>query len=450
MPANANILKIVEEAEEVQEVAPPYSDEYLAVRFADRHAHEARHVAINNKWLHYGGDKWHVDKTRLTYTWARNFVREEAYQMVGDHKAKGVASERTRAAIVSLAREDSRIAATAEQWDADPWLLNTPNGVVDLRTGDMRSHSPVDYMTKIASVSPDPQMAIPQWREFLKTITAGDEELQLFLQRLSGYCLTGSTREHALFFLFGQGANGKSVFINTITSIVSEYHRTAPMETFTASKFDRHPTELAGLHGARLVTAIETEEGRRWNESKLKTMTGGDKMTARFMRGDFFDFEPQFKLIIAGNHKPGLRAVDEAIRRRIHLVPFSVTIPSEERDPDLGTKLQLEWPGILAWMIEGALSWQSVGLSPPAAVTEATNEYLEGEDAINSWVIENCVRSNDAWTKTGVLYSNWQDWAHKAGEYPLGSKRFSQQLEAHGFKPHRRDDRGFLGIAIKF
>jgi putative DNA primase/helicase len=203
---------------------------------------------------------------------------------------------------------------------------------------------------------------------------------------MAGYALTGVTREHALFFLYGTGANGKTTFLNTIISAAGDYHRNAPIEAFTDSNTDRHPTELAGLMGARLVTAVETEEGRRWAESKIKALTGGDKISARFMRQDFFAYTPQLKLIIAGNHRPGLRSVDEAIRRRFHLIPFSVTIPPEERDAELPTKLQAELPGVLAWMIEGCLEWQRIGLAPPASVAKATEEYLGAEGTLTAWI----------------------------------------------------------------
>jgi putative DNA primase/helicase len=261
-------------------------------------------------------------------------------------------------------------AATIDQWDGDSWLINTPAGVVDLRTGQTRPHKLENYITKITAVAPGG--AAPRWREFLKRVTDGNEELIDYLQRMTGYCLTGSTQEHALFFLYGTGANGKSTFLNAITESMGDYHRTAPIETFTASNNDRHPTDLAGLRGARLVTANKTEEGRRWAESRIKTLTGGDKISARFMRQDFFEYIPQFKLIIAGNHKPGLRSVDEAIRRRFNLIPFTVTIPPEQRDENLGEKLKAELPGILAWMIQGCLDWQERGLDPPAIITDAT------------------------------------------------------------------------------
>ena len=171
----------------------------------------------------------------------------------------------------------------------------------------------------------------PFWQAFLNRVTEGSTEVQDYLQRLLGYVLTGSTQEHVLAFLHGTGANGKSVVLNTVSGILADFATSAPMETFNATQWDRHPTELAGLRGARLVTAVETDEGRRWAEAKLKALTGGDPIKVRFMRQDFFEFRPKFKLLVAGNHKPALRSVDEAIRRRLHLIPFTVTIPSAER-----------------------------------------------------------------------------------------------------------------------
>ena len=199
-----------------------------------------------------------------------------------------LASAKTVAAVERLAKADRRLAATIAQWDADQWLLNTPGGAVDLRTGKMRPAQIYDYATKITAVGPGGDC--PTWRLFLRRITGNDDELIAFLRRMCGYALTGVTSEHALFFLYGTGANGKSVFINTVAGIIADYHKTAPIETFVASNSERHPTDLAGLRGARLVTATETEEGKPWAEAKIKTLTGGDKISARFMKQDFFEF----------------------------------------------------------------------------------------------------------------------------------------------------------------
>ena len=305
-------------------------------------------------------------------------------------------------------------------------------------------------MTKITGVAPDASCPTPTWLAFLNRITGGNDDLISFMQRAAGYSLTGATDEHALFFGYGTGANGKTTFLNAITGCHGDYHRTAPIETFTDSTGDRHPTDLAGLRGAQLVTAVETEEGRRWAESKIKALTGGDKIAARFMRQDFFEFTPQFKLIIAGNHRPGLRSVDEAIRRRLHLIPFSVTIPTEERDTELPAKLKTELPGILAWMIQGCLDWQRVGLAPPKVVTDATASYLEAEDAMAAWIDDCCDRDVQAWEQASSLFASWSAWASKTGEHVGSQKRFSERLEARGTEPSRkRDGRGFVGLRLR-
>jgi putative DNA primase/helicase len=282
-------------------------------------------------------------------------------------------------------------------------------------------------------------------------VTGGDCELQAFLRRVVGYSLTGSIREHALFFCYGTGANGKGVFINTISSLLGDYAATAPMETFIASTVERHPTDLAGLRGARLVTAQETEQGRRWAESKIKTLTGGDPVAARFMRQDFFTFVPVFKLLIAGNHKPGLRGVDEAIRRRLHLIPFTVTIPAAERDLDLPEKLKAEWPGILQWAIDGCLEWQRVGLQPPAIVRAATEAYLSEEDGIALWLAERCRSNKTAVERSAALFASWKSWAEAAGENAGNQKTFTQALENRGFIRGRKGDGQviFRGLEIK-
>ncbi|WP_048863261.1 phage/plasmid primase, P4 family, partial [Acidisphaera rubrifaciens] len=264
-----------------------------------------------------------------------------------------------------------------------------------------------------------------------------DADLVRFLQRAAGYALTGSTREHALFFGYGTGGNGKGVFLNTLAGIFGDYATIAPMETFAATQTDRHPTELAMLRGARLVTAQETEQGRAWAESRIKSLTGGDPITARFMRADFFTYQPQFKLFIAGNHKPALRNVDEAMRRRMHMIPFTVTIPPDQRNPNLAAELKAEWPAILAWAIAGCLDWQRQGLAAPAAVAAATDEYLSGEDALGQWIEECCEVGRHCQEGSTVLYSAWKTWAERAGEQAGTQRRFSQALQTRGFTPSR-------------
>lgn len=429
---------------------PPYSEEALALEFADLHNVSLRYVAASHQWMEWTGKVWREEKTLSVYDLCRRLCRECAASCNDKEETRRrLASSKTVAGVVSLVRADRRIAATISQWDCGDWLLNTPAGVVDLTTGKLRLASPGDYLTKITAIEPGGDC--PRWRAFLARVTDGDEELQAFLQRVAGYCLTGVTREHALFFLFGHGGNGKSVFIDTLMNVLADYGRSAAIETFVASSSDRHPTELAGLRGARLVTAVETEEGRRWAESKIKALTGGDRIAARFMRQDFFEYKPQFKLMVAGNHKPSLRSVDEAIRRRLHLIPFTVTIPPEERDETLTEKLKDEWSGILAWAIDGCLQWQRIGLSPPKAVTEATAQYLEAEDALSAWIEDCCQRDPQAFEGTVPLFASWKSWAERSGEFAGSQKRFKQALEARGFTPGRfQGIRGFQGLRLSW
>jgi putative DNA primase/helicase len=427
---------------------PAFTDEALALRFAELHATDLRYVAAWGRWLHFDGTCWRFDETLLAFNHARKICRQAAAECHGKAR-KALASAKTVAAVERLAKADRRLAATVEQWDADPWALNTPLGILDLQTGNLRPHQADDYVTKATGIAPDASCQTPLWDKFLKRVMGGDAELITFLQRVTGYALTGLTREHALFFLYGRGANGKTTFLGAIIACAGDYHRSAPIETFTAATGERHPTDLAGLRGARLVTAIETEEGRRWAESKIKALTGGDRIAARFMRQDFFEYMPQFKLIIAGNHKPGLRSVDEAIRRRFNLIPFTVTIPAEERDGALPEKLKAELPGILAWMIQGCLDWQKHGLAPPPAVTSATAAYLEAEDAIAAWMEECCERDSNAWEKTTTLFASWSAWGEKTGEYIGSQRRFLERLESRGINPVRRKEgRGFAGIRL--
>ena len=432
------------EAEAV-EISPEFSEDALALEFSARHKHELRYVAKWGSWLLWDGARWRFEDTYRAFDFARAVARDFANACNKDGGAKKIASAGTVAAIEKLARADRRHAMTVDDWDKDSWVLNTPTGIVDLQTGNMLPHDPERYITKVTATSPGG--ACPRWLQFLDEITGKDKELRLFLQRVAGYSLTGSTKEHALFFAYGTGGNGKGVFLNTLSAILADYAAVAPMEAFLATNVERHPTDLAGLRGARLVTSQETEEGRRWAESKIKALTGGDPITARFMRQDFFTYQPAFKLVIAGNHKPALRGVDEAIRRRFHLIPFVVTFADPDRD--LPEKLKAEWPGILQWMIAGCLAWQRDGLNPPAIVRSATETYLSEEDALAKWIEDCCVTGSQQWCASAELWPSWQRWAAAANEVVGSQKRFGMALENHGYRPERTQAmRGFRGLDL--
>lgn len=425
------------------------SEDALALSFTRRYQNDWRYVAKWGKWLMWDGQRWCTEDTLAATDLVRHVCRQAALKASSPKTAVKLAGASTMGGVERLARADRRHAGTADEWDADIWLLNTPGGVVDLRTGRIRTHSRTDRMTKVSTAVP--RGDCQTWRAFLSDVTGGDAELMAYLQIMAGYCLTGVTSEHALFFLYGTGANGKSVFVTVLATILGDYAANAPMDTFMETRSDRHPTDLAGLRGARFVASIETEQGRRWNESKIKTITGGDKVSARFMRQDFFEYVPQFKLVIAGNHKPSIRNVDEAMKRRLHMIPFTVTIPPERRDSKLTGKLLQERDGILAWALEGCLLWQRLGLHRPQSVMAATEEYFEAEDAMGRWLEERCVTQANAKALTFELFADWKQWAESNGEFLGSMRRFTDALITRRFEKWRATGgvRGFRGIGLK-
>ena len=426
------------------------SEDWLAAQFTRRYQHDWRYVALWGKWLMWDSQRWRAEETLAATDLIRQVCRYASLRVGNDKLAAKIAAAGTIGGVERLARTDRRHAATTEEWDADIWLLNTPGGVLDLRNGQARPHERLQRMTKITTATA--RGTSPRWLAFIDQITQGDAQYVAYLQRFAGYCLTGSTQEHALFFLYGTGANGKSVFVNTLFTILGDYAAHAPMDTFMETRGDRHPTDLAGLRGARFVGATETEQGRRWNESKIKEITGGDRVSARFMRQDFFTYVPSYKLVIAGNHKPAIRNIDEAMRRRLHLVPFTLTIPPEQRDKRLQEKLLTERDGILAWALEGCLAWQRLGrLDPPRQVMDATEEYFEAEDALGRWMDERCVRLAGARSLTAELFNDWKQWADAAGEYVGSQRHFSDRLVTRGVEKWRNGlgVRGFQGIGLK-
>lgn len=403
------------------------------------------------QWHYWDGRRW-VHDTILVFKYKVREVCRAASMLVDDktqHLRAKIASAATVYNIERLARADPIHATSFEMWDADPMLLNTTGGIINLSTGNLVPHERNKFLTKSATATPEGDC--PRWLEFLAVITGENHELIAYLQRVIGYCLTGLTTEHALFFLYGTGANGKSVFLNVISAILGDYAKTAPIDTFMDTRSDRHPTDLAGLRGARFVCAIETEQGRRWNESKIKAITGGDMISARFMRQDFFEFKPQFKLLIAGNHKPSISNVDEAMSRRIHLIPFTIFISPDKRDKSLTEKLLKERNGILAWAVQGLMQWQALGgLQPPEVVTKATQEYLDAEDAVGRWIEDCCEIDSSAFSPSKWLFESWKSWADEYGEYRGTSRRLSEQLIAKKFEACRQNKvRGFKGILVK-
>jgi putative DNA primase/helicase len=284
---------------------------------------------------------------------------------------------------------------------------------------------------------------VPVWLAFLDRVTRKDDELIAFLQRALGYSLTGLTKEHALFFCYGSGANGKSTLMKIISHALGDYAITAPRGIFEARHNEEHKTEVALLCGARFVSVQETERGSRWAESKVKELTGGDPVSARFMRQDFFTFVPQFKPWISGNHKPSLSSVDEAIRRRLHLIPFLEKIPEEERDKDMDDKLRAEAPGILQWLVEGCLQWQEIGLKPPEIVRAATDEYFADQDVVGNWLAERTFQDPNGFTARDEAWKDFFQYCVTANTKPGDKNSFLDAVGNRVAAVRRKDGRGY-------
>ena len=339
---------------------PPTQDK-LALLFAEQHGEALCFNHTRGCWQIWGGAAWSEETTDLAIDFARGLCRERARTVSKPEKLEEL---RFINAVERLARSDRRLAVTHDVWNQDPFLLATPGGTVELRTGVVRPAKPKDYINRIAGVAPALlRTPTPRWTAVLDEITQVDRDLQHFLQQWFGYSLTGDTREQALVFLYGPGGNGKSVLVNVIMRILGGYGATATMDTFLDSQGSRHSTELAMLDGARLVTASETDPGRYWAESRIQALTGGDPITARYMRQDNFTFTPVLKLTLIGNRKPSLHKVDDAARRRFNIVPLLYR--PERVDHQLEEKLMAEAPGILRWLIDGCLDWQRNSLIRP-------------------------------------------------------------------------------------
>lgn len=434
---------------------PRFSDEDLALRFSANHANDLRYCDAWEKWAVWDGARWRIDDTQVAFDLARRWCRtasDEAQTAFNDPAtgtriAAKVASLAKVKAVLTLATSDRRHALNAAAFDRDTWTLNTPAGLVDLQTGQVRAHDPNALCTKIAGASPKGEC--PLWRRCLNDWTAGDTALQAYLQRVAGYMLTGDVSEQVVFFAYGEGGNGKGAYINTLLKMLGDYGRTAPLDLFTASKNDRHSEELTVMFGARVIAVTETEAHREWSEAKLKTTTGGDRIRARYMRRNGFEFDPTHKPFISGNHKPDIANLDDALKRRFHMIPFMVKIAN--RDKSIPDKLLAELDGIMAWAVQGCLEWQRVGLNPPPAVMAATEEYFNQQDAVAQWLTENVRPCPDGFVEGQTLFADWKQWALARGEQPRNLNRFlsprlSKQFAKDNHPVNRRA--GFKGIAL--
>lgn len=418
----------------------------FAKRLIDRHHAELR-FCNSWGWLHYTGTHWRRDELGAAQRLTKAIVRDAAEE---DPKAEKFESAGRIAGILKLAESDERIRVLAGVFDADPCKLNCATGTLDLLTGELHPHNPSDHITKIGGAAYDPAATCPRFERFVLEIFGGDVELAAFLRRSVGYSLSGDTREQVLFLLHGHGANGKSVLLKTLQRLLGNYAIQSDPATFMAKRDAGVRNDVARLAGSRLVAAIETEEGERLAESLVKSLTGGDTVTARFLFREHFEFDPQFKLWLAANHKPEIRGVDFAIWRRILLIPFEQTFAGSEADPELGNKLAGELPGILGWAVRGFREWQAGGLQAPDVVRAATREYRSESDVLGDWLGERCIQRWGAESLVGELYKDFAQWSAEGGVKPLSVKKFRARLDDRGFGSRRTGRaRYVLGLELR-
>lgn len=433
----------------------PGQAEYLLALAEDT----LRHCApMRYPWLVWSGTHWKQDKTALVQELAIKAARQrlrDAVEIQDTDRQKaeagfalGCLSASRRRAVVDTAAVFQAINVLPEALDANPWVLNVQNGTLCLRTGELRPHRREDYLTRVAPVPYDASATCPLWERFLARVMADNADVIGYLQRAAGYCLTGSTAEEVFFLLHGPGRNGKGVFVETLAALLGDLAEKVPVDLLCDSRrnADAPSPHLAKLPGVRLVHTSEAEENRRLGEAFVKEVTGGDTISAAAKFQDPIQFRPQFKLLFSTNHRPDIRGTDEGIWSRVHLVPFSVTIPPHERDKHLKQKLLAELPGILAWAVRGCLEWQRVGLNPPAEVLAATASYRAESDVLGAFLAD-CTTTAPAPVADGELFAGevratvkelrtaYQNWCLENGERPISSAAFGRSLDERGF-PH--------------
>ena len=421
-----------------------------AKRLVAHYGDSLRYVRLWKKWLVWDDRRWIIDPTGQVHRWAKETIRlmYEEGEAIAAHAKRSETAARFRA-MIELASTEPGIPVVPDQLDTDGYLLNLLNGTLDLRTGKLREHRREDLITKLVPVEYDPTTQCPKFKDFLSQITGGDKSLQQFLQRAIGYSLTGDTSEQVMFVAYGTGANGKSTLFNVIQDIFEDYSLQTPTDTF-ARKYERAATnDLARLRGVRLVVAVEMEREGKLAEVLVKQVTGGDKISARFLYQEFFEFRPQCKVFLVTNYKPEISGSDHGIWRRIILIPFDVMIPEADRDKHLAEKLRTEWPGILAWAVEGCLAWQRDGLNRPERVKAATSSYREEMDWLSAFLAERCELREGAKTPAADLYAALGTWW--SGDNGLPSqKEFGGRLRATGLQSVKKSGKiGWLGIKLK-
>ena len=442
-------------------LAFPRTDAGNAEVFAEEHSNRFRYDHTRQQWRVWNGRYWAADETgesdRAALETAR--VRQMAAMLIDDpdlrkeHVDWALHSESTysRRAMLTSAQSIGQLATTAADYDRDPFLLTVGNGTMDLSTGGLRDFRPGDLITRATDVIYSESAECPRWLRFLDEIFAGDRQLINFVSRAVGYSLTGDTREQCLFILHGGGANGKSTFLETLLRLVGTHAAITSFSTFLVHQNPGAPrNDLAKLHGARLVKAAESQKQAALDEATVKEATGGDTMSARYLYQEYFDFRPQFKVWLTTNHLPDIRGTDDAIWRRIHLIPFKQQFTGKSCDSKLRNKLERELSGILAWAVRGCLEWQRSGLGVASVVKAATLDYRRESDQIARFLKERCSRRGDDQASGHELYEAYSQWCSDRGEKPESNNTFAKRLAEHGIGK-KRTQKGtmYKGVGLK-
>lgn len=437
----------------------PLTDRWNGERLAQQFGDQLRYERASGRWWRWTGTRWEPDGTGFIERCAKAVaasIYDEGLRAAGvgekaDYLAHGIKSESARGlrAMVELAKSEPGLAVGPEEFDTDPWLLNTLSGTVDLRTGACTPHRREDLLTRLCPVEFLADAPAPRWEAFLARIFEGDRALVEYVQRAVGYSLTASTRAQVFFVLWGVGANGKSTLLNALAGLLGDYSAQVPGDTLLRRRPGAPTNDLAALRGVRLARATETDRDIRLNEALVKQLTGGDAIVGRRLYSEYEEFTPVAKFWLATNHKPALSAGDSALWRRVQLVPFAVTIPEAERDDQLNEKLLAEFPGILAWAVRGAVAWNEQGLNPPAAVLGATRAYQVEADAIARFVSEATVQDPNGRAPASQILDSYRLWCDANGERALGVKAFKTEMLRLGF-PSGRSAGGVLyrGLAL--
>jgi len=443
-----------------------FDDTGNAERLVDTFGKQIRYSYVNKSWLYYDGRKWCFDVTGAIHRMADEIVEtmrddedyfvQNAPESWGDTEAveknfmKHLKQSRSNRGKENMVKESQHhVPITPDQLDTHKTLLCMPNGIINLKTGELQPHDRQKFITKITRCEYTDKIDHPLWDSFLESTFGGDRDLIHYIQKAVGYSLTGSTQEQCAFFCYGTGRNGKSTFLETISDALGDYATNIQPETIMVKPGTSGPTsDIARLKGARFVTCSEPNEGVRLNEGLIKQLTGGDKVTASRKFENEFEFYPEFKLWMSTNHKPVIRGTDVGIWRRICLIPFTVCIPDDKVDKRLKYKLERELPGILKWAVDGCLMWQREGLEQPDAVKQATAEYRSEMDVISAFIAECCTTDGESTERAKDLFQTYAKWAKENNEYEMKSTKFGIELSKKFDKYHAKDGWHYRGIAL--